>query len=45
MEEEAESKSETSEESVEQGDAGVKNYNEKPRNLIYASTDTIQQII
>ena len=45
LEEEAESKSETSDESVEQDDAGVKNYHEKPRTLIYTSTDGIQQII
>ena len=41
-EEQAESKSETSEESAEQINAGVKNYNEKCINLIYFSTDVIQ---
>ena len=44
-EEEAESKSETSEGSAEQDDAGVKRCNEKLKKLIYTSTDVIQQII
>ena len=44
-EEEAESKSETPEESAEQDDAGGKSYNEKFKNLIYTSADVIQQIM
>ena len=44
-EEEAVSKSEMSEESTEQDDTGVKSYNEKFKNLIYTSTDVIQQVI
>ena len=40
-EEEAESKSETSEESAEQDDAGVKSYNEKFENVINFSTNLI----
>ena len=44
-EKEAESKSETSEESAKQDDAGVKSHNEKFKNFIYTSTDVIQQII
>ena len=44
-EEQDESKSETSQESAEQNNAGVKSYNEKCKNLIYFSTDVIQQII
>ena len=44
-EEEAESKSETSEESAKPDDPGVKSYNEKFQNLIYTSTNVIQQII
>ena len=43
-EEKAESKFETSEESAEQDNAAVKSYNEKFKNLIYTSTDVIQQI-
>ena len=43
-EEKAESNSETSEESAEQDNAAVKSYNEKFKNLIYTSTDVIQQI-
>ena len=45
LEEEAESKSETSEEYTKQDDAGVKSYTEKIENLIYTSTDEIQQIL
>ena len=45
LSEEAESESETYDESAEQDDAGVENYNEKFENLIYTSTDVIQQII
>ena len=36
-EEEAESKSEISEKSAEQDNAGVKGYNEKFKNLVYTS--------
>ena len=36
-EEEAESKSEISEKSAEQDNAGVKDYNEKFKNLVYTS--------
>ena len=45
-EEEAESKSdETSEESAEEDDAGVRSYNEKFNNLNFISTDVIHQKI
>ena len=45
LSEEAEAKSEISEESAKQDDAGVKCYNEKFKSLIYTSTDLIHQII
>ena len=44
-EEEAESKSKTSEESAEDDDPGMKSYNEKFKNLIFTSIDVIQQKI
>ena len=44
-EEEAESKSETSEESAEEDDAGMRSYNKKFNNLNFTSTDVIQQKI
>ena len=43
--EDAESKSETCEESAKQDNPGVKSYNEKFTNLIYTRTGVIQQII
>ena len=48
LSEEAESESETSDESASSEsdiDYRVENYNEKFENLIYTSTDVIQQII